>query len=158
MNLLEYLTKTSLTCVALAYTVQSAGEDGLLSSVFLFPAVWRIESKSVLVLTKSVQIWPSHFICWPSYWWPGKRQVSVGIYCVLSKTFDLVDHEILCTQLECYGVRVVALSWFKSYLSQITRFIKIALPKSDLIVNKYVVTQKNGHSRPSPFYSLYEWY
>ena len=46
-----------------------------------------------------------------------------GIYIDLKKAFDTVNHNILFTKLEYYGIRGLALKWFTSYLNNRSQFV-----------------------------------
>ena len=61
-----------------------------------------------------------------------KKEKACCIFLDFAKAFDTVNHEILLTKLECYGVRSVAYELIKSYLSERLRCVKVSQTVSDL--------------------------
>ena len=60
-----------------------------------------------------------------------KREFACGVFVDLQKAFDTVDHEILISKLDHYGIRGTENSWFKSYLSGRSQFVSVSNSSSN---------------------------
>ena len=66
---------------------------------------------------------------------------TLGIFIDLSKAFDIVDHQILISKLNNYGVKGKNLSWFKSYLENRKQYLNYSNDVTNLAQIKCGVPQ-----------------
>ena len=66
---------------------------------------------------------------------------AVGVFVDLQKAFDTVDHNILLSKLEFYGIRGIANQWFKSYFNNRKQFVTIDGINSGEAIMQYGVPQ-----------------
>jgi hypothetical protein len=63
-----------------------------------------------------------------------KKEITCGLFLDFSKAFDTVNHQILLSEPDKYGIRGTQLDWFKSYLMNRKQYVRIG--NSDSEMNK----------------------
>lgn len=69
------------------------------------------------------------------------KLVTCGLFLDFSKAFDTVNHKILLSKLNRYGIRGNALSWFTNYLQNRQQYVKIDNYESTKLTMKCGVPQ-----------------
>ena len=54
-----------------------------------------------------------------------EKQLPIAIFIDLSKAFDTIDHTIITSKLEHYGVENNELQWFISYMHNRQQYVEI---------------------------------
>ena len=68
-------------------------------------------------------------------------EITLALFCDLSKAFDVINHDIMLHKLSVYGIRGAALNWFKSYLSERKQYVRYNGYDSDYSLISHGVPQ-----------------
>jgi hypothetical protein len=64
------------------------------------------------------------------------RMMVEGIFCDLQKAFDCVNHNILLTKLEFYGITGTSLKLIKSYVEGRYQRVMLIIPRTPIQIGE----------------------
>ena len=74
-----------------------------------------------------------------------KKMNPIWIFLDLTKAYDVLNHKVLLSKLNTYGIRGVANLWFESYLSHQKQCVEINSMKQGIYV---LTTSEIEHGEP----------
>ena len=72
-----------------------------------------------------------------------EANIGCGIFVDFQKAFDTVEHDIILSKLEHYGICGLANEWFKYYLSNRKQYVSINVYDSNLADIKFGILQES---------------
>ena len=114
------------------------GDATLISNyrpISVLPVFSKIFEK--LVYSRLTKYIDKHNI-WSNYHFGFKKGYSIymdiftGLFLDFAKAFDTVNHDILLSKLNHYGIRGTVLQWFQSYLSSRKQTVRVSETNSEL--------------------------
>ena len=61
------------------------------------------------------------------------KDLTIGVFCDISKGFDTISHDILLKKMEKIGIKNQALNWFKNYLKDRKQYVLVNGEVSELL-------------------------
>jgi hypothetical protein len=73
------------------------------------------------------------------------KRFAMGIFLALTKAFDVINHNLLLSKLELYGIKGKIHEWMSSYLKDRTQFVEIQYvdQSTSNLKDLYFITQGN---------------
>jgi hypothetical protein len=72
-----------------------------------------------------------------------RRSFAVGIFFDLTKSYDVIDHNILLEELDHCGIRGIIMIWLKSYTTLRSEFVEITTNDNKYPMNSYNSAPRN---------------
>ena len=75
-----------------------------------------------------------------------QKETSIGVFVDLSKAFDTLNHSMLLSKIEKYGIRGLTLEWYRSYLNN--RYMRVKCTSNTTSQMTYSTYHKLDYGTP----------